>query len=141
MMNEQNKPKQKKCSQFSFQKLNKYFLFPFFIPIICFSTKFFSETMKTDNNKKKIEEVTIDNTHTFVFMYQIIQSICLILGGLLYFITLYKSKSKSKITNEIDTDKNGSVDSGSVRNSKNDILEKYLKRNIEDVRKKDWKKF
>ena len=140
MMNEQNKPKQKKCSQFSFQKLNKYFLFPFFIPIICFSTKFFSETMKTDNNKKKIEEVTIDNTHTFVFMYQIIQSICLILGGLLYFITLYKSKSESIITIKIDTDKNSSVNGRSTQNSENSLLGKYLKRNIEDVRKKDWKK-
>ena len=142
MKNDQNNLKQKKCNQFSFQKLNKYFLFPFFIPIICFSTKFFSETMKTDNHLKQIEEVTTDNTHTFVFIYQIIQSICLILGGLLYFITLYKSKSKSKeiTTIKIDTDTNSSIDSGSRHNSENSILGKYLKRNVEDIKKKDWKK-
>ena len=87
---------QKTCKNlFSFQKLNKYFLLPFFIPIICFSTKFFSETMKTDGGKIKIENVTSDNTHTFVFLYQIIQSICLILGGLLYFISVHKSKTRS----------------------------------------------
>ena len=82
---------------FSFHKLNKYFLFPFFVPIICFTTKFFSETMKTDNDKIKIKDVSIDNTHTFVFLYQIIQSICLILGGLLYFITIYLSRSRNSI--------------------------------------------
>ena len=78
---------------FSFQKLNKYFLFPFFVPIICFSTKFFSEAMKTDHSRIDIKDVTTDNTHTFVFLYQIIQSICLIFGGLLYFISLHTSKS------------------------------------------------
>ena len=79
---------------FSFQKMNKYFLLPFFVPIICFSTKFFSETMKTDGGDIDIEDVTTDNAHTFVFLYQIIQSICLILGGLLYFYTLYTTRTK-----------------------------------------------
>ena len=86
---------------FSFQRLNKYFLIPFFIPIICFSTKLFSETMKTDNRKKNIKDITYDNVHTFVFLYQIIQSICLILGGLLYFVSVYKSESKI-YTNELN---------------------------------------
>ena len=88
---------------FSFQKMNKYFLLPFFVPIICFSTKFFSETMKTDGGDIDIEDVTTDNAHTFVFLYQIIQSICLILGGLLYFYTLYTTRTKrlSKIDNGI----------------------------------------
>ena len=135
MYNEQN---QKKCNQFSFQKLNKYFLFPFFVPIICFSTKFFSETMKTDGNKIPIEKVTIDNTHTFVFMYQIIQSICLILGGLLYFITLYKSKSKNDI--KIDRESNNTIKSVSSRTSVNTLVEKYMKKNVEEIKKKDWKK-
>ena len=71
---------------FSFQKMNKYFLMPFSVPIICFTTKFFSETMKTDGGNINIKDVSEDNTHTFVFLYQIIQSICLILGGLFYFI-------------------------------------------------------
>ena len=52
---------------FSFQKMNKYFLMPFIIPITCFSTKFFSETMKTDDDEINIKNVTEDNIHTFVF--------------------------------------------------------------------------
>ena len=134
-----NEQKQKKCEQFSFQKLNKYFLFPFFVPIICFSTKFFSETMKTDGNKIPIEKVTTDNTHTFVFMYQIIQSICLILGGLLYFITLYKSKSKNDI--KIDREPTNTIKSVSSHTSVNTLVEKYMKKkNVEEIKKKDWKK-
>ena len=85
----------KKCeSPFSFHKMNKYFLLPFFVPIFCFSTKFFSETMKTDNNKRNIKEVSQDNTHTFVFLYQIIQSLCLFIGGLGNFIFFCSLKEK-----------------------------------------------
>lgn len=94
-----NKPKH----LFSFQKLNKYFLFPFLIPIICFITKFFSETMKTDSNRININDVTADNVHTFVFLYQIIQSICLIFGGLLYFISAYYSKSHKQKLSKVET--------------------------------------
>ena len=79
---------------FSFQKLNRYFLMPFFVPIICFTTKFFSEAMKLNDREIDIKDVTEDNTHTFVFMYQIIQSICLILGGLTYFISHQKAKRR-----------------------------------------------
>ena len=91
----------KKCFHlFSFQRLNKYFLMPFFIPIICFSTKFFSETIKTDNGNKDIKDVSEENKYTFIFLYQIIQSICLVFGGLLYFASVYVSKTQrdSKIT-------------------------------------------
>ena len=87
---------------FSFQKMNKYFLMPFIIPITCFSTKFFSETMKTDNDNLDINDVSEDNTHTFVFLYQIIQSISLILGGLIYFIQLRHMKSAKPKNNEDD---------------------------------------
>ena len=79
---------------FTFQRLNKYFFLPFFVPIICFSTKFFSETMKTDNGKKNLKDISSDEIHTFVFLYQIIQSICFIIGGLLYFINAYKSRTR-----------------------------------------------
>ena len=137
MMYQQNIPKSKKCSLFSCQKLNKYFLLPFFIPIICFTTKFFSETMKTDGDKKTIDQVTTDNTHTFVFLYQIIQSLCLILGGLLYFISRFISKRKNKI--EIDNDSKDNVANNNSENN-NKILDKYLKRTNEVIKKKDWKK-
>ena len=103
---------------FSFQRLNKYFFLPFFVPIICFTTKFFSETMKTDGGNKNIKDVTIDETHTFVFLYQIIQSICLILGGLLYFVNIYKSKTRLKkdviIIEDEDSKSNKSIDSGNI---------------------------
>ena len=107
--------KPKKCSQFSFQKMNKYFLLPFFVPIVCFSTKFFSETMKTNDDKIDIKNVTTDNTHTFVFMYQIIQSLCLVLGGLLYFITSCKFE-----TNEVISRRGSDASS---ENSENKIFE------------------
>ena len=143
MKYQENNFKLKKCNQFSFQKLNQYFLFPFFVPIICFSTKFFSETMKTDGNKIPIEKVTTDNTHTFVFMYQIIQSICLILGGLSYFIVLYKIKSSNTkqynnlIDNSINTDLND-IKSSNTQGTK--VTIKYLVNDIEDYKKRDLKK-
>ena len=126
----------KKCTLFSFQKLNKYFLFPFFVPIICFSTKFFSETMKTDGNDIPIEKVTVDNTHTFVFIYQLIQSLCLVLGGLLYFCTAHKFRIK----NTIDIETINPNDDVSSNNSENKILGKYLRRNINIITQKDCKK-
>ena len=101
---------------FSLQKMNKYFLMPFFIPIICFTTKFFSERMKTDGRRIDIRKVTSDDTNTFTFLYQIIQSICLILGGLLYFISLIISRSQREILNSSD----GNDDS--TNNSKKMIL-------------------
>ena len=88
---------------FSFQKMNKYFLMPFIIPITCFSTKFFSETMKTDNDNKDIKDVSDDNTHTFVFLYQIIQCFSLILGGLIYFIQLRHLKMIKQNQSEVDS--------------------------------------
>ena len=126
---------QKTCKNlFSFQKLNKYFLMPFFIPIICFSTKFFSETMKTDGGKIKIENVTSDNTHTFVFLYQIIQSICLILGGLLYFISVHKSKTRS------DSDIDLILNDTSSNSQDNSLIENIKRKKTLKNHKKDNKK-
>ena len=144
MKYEENNFKPKKCNKFSFQKLNKYFLFPFLIPIICFSTKFFSETMKTDGNNIRIENVTIDNTHTFVFIYQIIQSLCLFLGGLSYFIVLYKIKTsdtKSNNNNQIDKSINTEQKEFNSSNTlESRVTEKYLVNSIEDYKKRDLKK-
>ena len=117
--------KKERVPLFSFQKLNKYFLMPFFVPIICFTTKFFSERMKTDGYRIDIRDVTSDNTHTFVFLYQIIQSICLILGGLLYFVSQHTSKSRR------DSRKSSIVsgDTDSVDKNKNKFLKKRKKGN------------
>ena len=137
MIYNSDRRKQKTCKNlFSFQKLNKYFLLPFFIPIICFSTKFFSETMKTDGGKIKIEKVTSDNTHTFVFLYQIIQSLCLFLGGLVYFITAHESKTRIE-SSEIETKSNNDSSSNSQDNS---LVENFKKKKSLKNQKKDYKK-
>ena len=81
---------------FSFYKLNKYFLMPFFVPIVCFSSKFFIEPILTDDSRLKIKDIDTDNSITFVYLYHILQSISLILGGLIYFISHCISKSRKK---------------------------------------------
>ena len=134
LYNSDNSNKKTCKNLFSFQKLNKYFLLPFFIPIICFSTKFFSETMKTDGGKIKIENVTSDNTHTFVFLYQIIQSICLILGGLLYFISVHKSKTRS------DSDIDLILNDTSSNSQDNSLIENIKRKKTLKNHKKENKK-
>ena len=88
---------EKKESLFSLNRMNKYFLLPFMVPLVCFSTKFFSEPMKMNDNKiKDVREVTDENCHTFVFLYQMINSTSLIFGGLLYFISIIRVKTDNK---------------------------------------------
>ena len=96
MANNEDDPERKKECPFSMTKMNKYFWIPFSVPVVCFSTKFFSEVMKTNDDTKKIEEVTDENCHTFVFLYQMINSTSLIFGGLLYFITIIRSQTDNK---------------------------------------------
>ena len=96
MVNNEDDPERKKECPFSMTKMNKYFWIPFSVPVVCFSTKFFSEVMKTNDDTKKIEEVTDENIHTFVFLYQMINSTSLIFGGLLYFITIIRSQTDNK---------------------------------------------
>ena len=124
----------KKEHLFSFQKLNKYFFLPFFIPLVCFSGKFFSETMKTDDRKIDINDVTLDNTHTFAFLYQIIQALCQIIGGLSYFITrqLAKTRRDSEAIEAIG------------KNSKSDNIiagskKRFRGKKSYTEQKKDWK--
>ena len=90
------KENNKECL-FSCNKMNKYYLLPFLIPIICFFTKFFSEPIKmNDGQIEYVQDVTIENTHTFTFLYQMINSTSLILGGLLYFITIIRTKTENR---------------------------------------------
>ena len=114
-----------KLSLFSFQKMNKYFLMPFAVPIICFSTKFFSETMKTDNNNRNIKEVSQDNTHTFVFLYQIIQSLSLFIGGLGHFIFFCSLKEKKPEIEEKNIEE--SEDNKSKENKNGDEVDDKIK--------------
>ena len=127
---EENKP----VPLFSFQKLNKYFLMPFFVPIICFTTKFFSERMKTDGWRIDIRDVTSDNTHTFVFLYQIIQSICLIFGGLLYFVSQHTSRSRRESRNTpFETGDSNSVEGNKF--IKKGKTGNFFKKNIKVIKK------
>ena len=81
-------------SLFSLAKINKYYLFPFLTPIVCFSTKFFIEPIKErlyDKNKN----INQDDENTFVFLYTLINSLSFILAGLLYFISNLKAKTEN----------------------------------------------
>ena len=105
MLVEDDNQKSKKECLFSLNRMNKYYLFPFLIPIVCFSTKFFSEPMKNDDGN--VKEVSEENSHTFVFLYQMINSTSLILGGLLYFITIIRThtENKANIGNKLYSEK------------------------------------
>jgi len=53
--------------------------------------------MKMKNGEiKYVENVTEENCHTFVFLYQMINSTSLIFGGLLYFVTIIRTKTDNK---------------------------------------------
>ena len=105
----QNYEKGKKECLFSFTKMNKYYLFPFLVPLVCFSTKFCTDPMKTgldDRSKTGNKDVE----HTFVFIYLFINGVSHILGGLLYFISLLKTvtvrpKSEENLIEKIEKNK------------------------------------
>ena len=86
----------KKEFPFSFNRMNKYYLFPFLVPIVCFNTKWFSEPMKVNDGKISIDKVTDENCHTFVFLYQMINSTSIIFSGLLYYVSIIRSKTDNK---------------------------------------------
>jgi len=99
-----NKKKEKDCL-FSITKMNKYYLFPFLVPIVCYSTKFFSEVMKFGNeNPEAVKKngVKEEVEHSFVFLYTMINGVSHTMGGLLYFISILRTKSE-KIKSKNDT--------------------------------------
>lgn len=116
-----NSKKYKKDCLFSITKMNKFYLFPFLVPIVCFSTKFFSEVMKFGPNKIDVKDVNPRVEHTFVFLYTMINGVSHTMGGLLYFISLFTSKSeKEKLKdNEIDDDEDLNLNEGSYTGIKN----------------------
>ena len=89
-------PKRKECP-LSITKMNKYYLLPFLVPIVCFSTKFCSEPMKEGPEPEKSNPINRDVEHTFVFIYTLINSTSHILGGLLYIISFMQSKPEIAI--------------------------------------------
>ncbi len=87
---------EKKESLFSIHKMNKYYLLPFLVPFVCYSTKFFSEPMKDNDETLSLDQIPSIEEHKFVFLYQIINSTSLVLGGLLYVVSLIQSRKESK---------------------------------------------
>ena len=95
MLNDEE-TKKKECL-FSCNRMNKYYLLPFLVPLVCYSTKFFSEPMKMNDGKiSNVNDVSLENCHTFVFLYQMINSTSLIFGGLLYFVSIIRTKTDNK---------------------------------------------
>ena len=107
---------------FSFAKMNKYYLFLFLVPIICYSTKFFSEVMKNPPDYSTTHKTcpNIDVERTFVFLYTIINSLSHLTGGLLFFISLLITKSdknsKEKETTSLLNDNNTNSIRGNISN-------------------------
>ena len=118
----------KKECIFSIQKMNKYYFLPFLVPILCFFTKFFSEPIKDNNGNIKLNDIKANVEHTFVFLYQIINSTSLIFGGLLYIVSVFKSKSEKSDDNKYTT----------VQSLNNSIFSKVMKSYEEKV--EDYKK-
>jgi hypothetical protein len=116
--------KKKECL-FSINRMNKYYLLPFLVPLVCYSTKFFSEPMKMKNGQiKYVQDVTEENCHTFVFLYQMINSTSLIFGGLLYFVTIIRTKTENKANiGNLIGERVLSDNSIKIRNRPNRLLE------------------
>ena len=95
---DEDDPEQKKECPFSLNKMNKYYLLPFLVPIVCYCTKFCSDPLKMndDGSIKDVSEVTVENCHTFVFLYQMINSTSIIFAGLLYFVSIIRSQTDNK---------------------------------------------
>ena len=135
-MNSSSEKKEKECL-FSITKMNKYYLFPFLVPVVCYSTKFFSEVMKFGNEDPKgVKKRGVDKDveHTFVFLYTMINGVSHTMGGLLYFISIFTTKSektKSKNDSE-DYNQELIINEGSSIGIKNNTYESiYLYQKID----------
>ena len=99
---ELNEIKRAKKRLFSFTKMNKYYSFPFIVPIVCYSTKFFLRPMSEFNHVKKIKQESIwsnfweKGIESYVFFYTLIGNSSHIISGLLYFVSSIKSQGESE---------------------------------------------
>ena len=105
---ENNVPKKERIFPFIITRMNKYFLFPFLVPIICFFTKWCTEPMKNGPDPEIIEKngMNEDVEHTFVFLYTIINSTSHIMGGILYFLSILINYNKKPEDNSNENDEN-----------------------------------
>ena len=95
-INEDDLEQKKECP-FSINKMNKYYLLPFLVPILCYCTKFCSDPLKMNRGKiKNVDDISNENLHTYVFLYQMINSTSIIFSGLLYFISVIRAQTDNK---------------------------------------------
>ena len=93
----ENDLEQKKECPFSINKMNKYYLLPFLVPIVCYCTKYCSDPLKMNRGLiKDVDDVSNENLHTYVFLYQMINSTSIIFSGLLYFISIIRRQTDNK---------------------------------------------
>ena len=93
----ENDLEQKKECPFSINKMNKYYLLPFLVPIVCYCTKYCSDPLKMNRGLiKDVDDVSNENLHTYVFLYQMINSTSIIFSGLLYFISVIRAQTDNK---------------------------------------------
>ena len=83
MEDNNNKDKKSKKSWFSFAKINKYYIIPFFCPIFCMSANFFIVIIDEDKGLKN-KQVLLSILECFTFTG----------GGLLYFISSLREKTE-----------------------------------------------
>ena len=75
---------------FGFGEINKKFLFLFLIPIFDISSRILIESIK--ENLYESNNISIDDEHTFVFLFTFINNISYIPAGLFHLIFYYKKK-------------------------------------------------
>ena len=93
----EDEEKNKKECLFSLSRMNRYYLLPFLVPLVAFPSNYLTKQIIKDNGKyNDAKDITEENNHTFAFLYQMSYGISLILGGLLYFITILRSKTEIK---------------------------------------------
>jgi len=81
---------EKECL-FSCGKINKYFIIPFLCPIFCFLTNYFFKLYAEIPNKNSADE----KIKKKLYFLSSTQSLSYFGGGLLYFITYIRSKTKA----------------------------------------------
>ena len=81
--------KEKKEPLFSFTKLNKYYIFPFLSPVCCFLNNTFL-TLILENDDKQLDKG---------FLFSLHANLTYLIGGLLYFISWIRTKTKKSIDN------------------------------------------
>ena len=116
---------QKKECPFSLNKMNKYYLLPFLVPIVCYCTKFCSDPLKNNRGKiSNVNDVSNENLHTYVFLYQMINSTSIIFSGLLYFISIIRRQTDNKANIGTLSERSNSSDySFMAKNKPNRLLE------------------